>query len=124
MVDDQASADVQALHRAPELDRPFASDLTRLSAEKAATDLVDRFAKTGYAQADVADPVAVKEDHPPRLSQTSAPVRTYGVSAVVVAVDEDRNAAWLASPEGAEYQSAQGDAALAAFAEVRWRHRY
>jgi hypothetical protein len=57
----EANAQVRALHRVTELECSFAADLTRLSAELAATAIVGRFAETGYAQADVADPAAVRK---------------------------------------------------------------
>lgn len=123
MVDDRVAADVQALHRAPELDHPFAADLTHLAAEQAATALVDRFAKTGYAQADVADPVAVRKFIRRDCRRRQLSVRTYGVGAVVVAIDDSRHREWLDSSEGVEYESAQGDAALTAFANTRYRLR-
>jgi hypothetical protein len=117
--DERAEADVQALHRAPELDHPFAADLARLSAEQAATALVDRFAKTGYAQADVVDPAAVRRLIRRDCRHRQLVVRTYVVGAVVVLIDEDRNAKWLASTEGAEYQAEMDDAALTAFSNVK-----
>jgi hypothetical protein len=119
MHDEQAAADVRALHRAPELNHPFAADLTNLSAEQAATALVDRFAETGYAQADVADPVTVRKLIRRDCRRRQLPVRTYGVGAIVVAIDEDRNDTWLASPDGAEYQEQMSDAALAALSNIK-----
>jgi hypothetical protein len=119
MGDHQAAADVQALHRASELDHPYAADLTHLSAEQAATALVDRFAKTGYAQADVADPVAVRRLIRRDCRQRNLRVQTHGIGAVVLAIDEDRNTEWLASPEGNDYQERMGDAALIALANVK-----
>jgi prevent-host-death family protein len=42
-------------------------------------------------------------------------VQTHGIGACVIAINEDRNAEWLASPEAAEYQAEMNDAALTAF---------
>jgi ferric-dicitrate binding protein FerR (iron transport regulator) len=116
-------SEVRALHRAAELERPFAADLRHLSAEEAATALVDRFARTGYAQADVEDLVTVRRLIRRDCRQRSLKVQTFGVGAVVVAVDEERNSEWLASIDGIEYQNQMGDAALAALANVKLPHR-
>jgi hypothetical protein len=111
-------AGVRALHRAGELERPFAADLRHLSAEQAATALIDRFVRTGYSQADVADPAAVRQLIRRDCRQRKLTVQTHAIGAVVIAVDEERNAKWLSSPEGIAYQDHMGDAALTALANV------
>jgi hypothetical protein len=46
-------------------------------------------------------------------------VRTYGVGAVVVALDDERNAVWLASPDGSGYRAQMDAAALTALENVK-----
>jgi hypothetical protein len=49
MSDRQSKAEVLPLHQASQLEHPFATNLTFLSAEQAATARVRRFARFGYA---------------------------------------------------------------------------
>ncbi len=119
MVEDRADAEVRALHRAPELNHPFAVDLTHVSAERAATALVGRFATTGYAQADVADPPMVRRLIRRDCRGRRLPVRTHAVGAIVVVIDEARHSEWLDSSEGSTYREEQGDVALIALANVK-----
>ncbi len=116
-----AGAQVLSLHRLRDLDDSLAANLMTLSPEAAATAMVDRFAATGYIQADVVDPAAVRTLIRRDCRRRKIKVRTYGLGALVVAVDEARHDEWLASAEGVEYQNAQGDAALAALAITRDR---
>jgi hypothetical protein len=86
--------------------------------------MIDRFARTGYAQADVADPAAVRQLIRRDCRQRKLVVQAHAVGAVVIVVDEERNAKWLSSPEGIAHQDQMNDAALAALSNVKpptWR---
>lgn len=117
-----AGARVLALHRLRDLDDSLAANLMTFSAEEAATAMLDRFVATGYIQADVVDPAAVRTLIRRDCRRRRVKVRTYGLGTLVVAVDDARHDEWLDSADGVAYQTAQGDAALAALATTRNGH--
>ena len=99
-----AVSGVEPLHRDGRLAEPLATDLSALSPERAATALADRFVRTGYAEARVTDPEAVRRMIRRDCRRRGMRVRTLAAGHVVVAIDEDRHARWLTTEEGREHQ--------------------
>src|SRR3954454_12189164 len=101
MTDDER---VEPLHRDGRLAEPLATDLSALSPERAATALADRFVRTGYAEARVIDPDAVRRMIRRDCRRRGMTVRTLAAGNVVVAIDEERHARWLTTKEGRDHQ--------------------
>ncbi|HET7665442.1 MAG TPA: hypothetical protein VFK56_05075 [Mycobacterium sp.] len=102
---------IEPLHRDGRLAEPLATDLSALSPERAATALADRFVRTGYAEARVTDPDAVRRMIRRDCRRRGMKVRTLAAGNVVVAIDEERHARWLTTDEGRDHQ-ARVDAAM------------
>jgi len=104
---------VQPLHRAPTTPGRR-TDLRPLTAEQAATVLVDEFARTGCSEALVADPRAVRQLVRRDCRRRRLRVSTRLVGVTVVVVDDARHDRWLRTEEGREYARQRDDAMIAA----------
>lgn len=97
-------ASLRPLHREGRLAEPLETDLSALSPEQAATALVDRFVRTGYAEARVADPDHVRRMIRRDCRRRGVRVRTLAAVDVLVVIDEERHRRWLATEEGRDHQ--------------------
>jgi hypothetical protein len=90
------------------------TDLTGVSAERAATALVDEFARTGYAEARVADAETVRGLARTDCRRRGIRFRSLGVGATVAIFDEHRRGAWLETDDGKRDEQRANEAIVAA----------
>jgi hypothetical protein len=116
-VDEQMSSQVVPLHRY-NLHTGRVADLTHMSPEQAATVLVEAFQRTGYAEASVVDAERTRGLVRRDCRRRGLTVRTIGVGARVVIVDEARHDQWLETPDGRAYRDRVNDVINEAFAHL------
>lgn len=104
---------VQPLHRAATTPG-LRTHLHTLTAEQAATVLMNEFARTGYAEAQVIDPQVVRQLIRRDCRRRGLPVKTLCAGAAVAVIDEDRHERWLRTNDGAEYARQRDEAVTAA----------
>lgn len=92
--------------------------LEHLTDELAAAALTDLFLRTGSAQARVKDPEAVRRLIRRDCRQRGCRVRTIAAHGVVVAYEDERYEAFLATDAGEAYRREMEDRMLSAFSEL------
>jgi hypothetical protein len=106
--------ELKPLHRDARVGGPFRANLLNLSPEQAATALMDRFVTTGCAEAEVADPDQVRTLLRRDCRRRRLRMRTLAVGNLVLLIDDERHAKWLATPDGRRYREQANDAIVEA----------
>ena len=100
---DERLADVVSLHNA-ELHSGHVANLADLTAEQAATVLMEAFQRTGYAEAMVCDLERTRSLVRRDCRRRRLRVQTIGVGSRIVVMDETRHERWLETPDGQAYR--------------------
>jgi hypothetical protein len=109
---DDARAVVRPLHRAS-VTPGLTTDLMSMSAEQAATALVDEFARTGHAEAWVVDAETVRGLARTDCRRRGLRFRSVAVGATLAIFDDERHGAWLETAEGTSYRKRADEAIIA-----------
>jgi UDP-N-acetylenolpyruvoylglucosamine reductase len=116
-VTDEKVAQVVALHQA-DLHSGRVANLADLSAEQAATALVEAFQRTGYAEAVVSDLERTRSLVRRDCRRRRLKVQTIGAGSRIVVMDEARHDRWLSTPDGEAYKQRADRAAVEAMSAI------
>ena len=116
-MNDERRAEVVPLHQA-ELHSGHVADLTDLTAEQAATVLMEAFQRTGYAEAMVSDLDWTRNLVRRDCRRRRLKVQTIGVGSRIVVMDETRHETWLETPDGQAYRQRTEHALIDAMSAI------
>ena len=114
---DERRAEVVSLHQG-ELHSGHVANLADLTAEQAATVLMEAFQRTGYAEAMVSDLDRTRSLVRRDCRRRRLKVQTIGVGSRIVVMDETRHEHWLETPDGQAYRQRTERAIMDAMSAV------